>query len=152
MIDIELILGIVIVVVAVITFIRILKPALEGIVIIILIFVGSALIFHSTPIIGLPGFSLPVNFGPNIVGVSSGVDNTTNIIVFNADLVSIDGFKVSLDNQSVTVLDNGTVIPAAKFGVVEVKGLKHGVIKLQAYSNLLGFNVLASNSTYNYTS
>ena len=144
--------GIIIIAVAIITFIRILKPALEGVIVIILVFVGSALIFHSTPIIGLPGYSLPVNLGPNIVGVSTGIDNTSNIIIFNADLVSIDNFVVSLNNHSLTIMNNGTSIPPAKFGVVIVKGLKPGEIKLKAYSNLLGFNVLASNSTYNYTS
>ncbi len=152
MVDIALISGIIIIAVAIITFIRILKPALEGVIVIILVFVGSALIFHSTPIIGLPGYSLPVNLGPNIVGVSTGIDNTSNIIIFNADLVSIDNFVVSLNNHSLTIMNNGTSIPPAKFGVVIVKGLKPGEIKLKAYSNLLGFNVLASNSTYNYTS
>jgi len=151
MVDVELILGIAIIAVAIITFIRILKPALEGIIIIILIFAGSALIFHSTPIIGLPGYSLPVNFGPNIVGVSAGVDNTSNIIVFNADLVSIDNFAASINNQSLTILNNGTAIAPAKFGVIIVKGLHKGEIHLKAYSNLFGINVLASNSTYNYT-
>ncbi|EEZ92879.1 MAG: hypothetical protein BJBARM4_0500 [Candidatus Parvarchaeum acidiphilum ARMAN-4] len=151
MVDIELILGIAIIVVAVITFIRILKPALEGVVVIILIFVGSALIFHSTPIIGLPGYSLPVNIGPNIVGISAGIDNTSNIIIFNADLVSIDSFTASVNNQSLTILDNGTAIAPAKFGVITVKGLHKGEIHLKAYSNLFGINVLASNSTYNYT-
>ena len=151
MVDTELILGIVIVAVALITFIRILKPALEGIVVIILIFVGSALIFHSTPIIGLPGFSLPVNIGPNIVGVSAGINNTSDIIIFNADLVNINSFTASLDNRSLTILNNRTSIGPAKFGVITVSGLKPGEIRLKAYSNLLGFNVLASNSTYNYT-
>ncbi|MCL4391200.1 MAG: hypothetical protein M1284_01700 [Candidatus Parvarchaeota archaeon] len=151
MVDVELILGIVIVAVAIITFIRILKPALEGVIIVILIFAGSALIFHSTPIIGLPGFSLPVNFGPNIVGVSTGIDNTSNIIIFNADLVTIDSFTASLNNHSLTIMNNGTVIGPAKFGVITVKGLKAGEIRLKAYSSLFGFNVLASNSTYNYT-
>ncbi|EFD92717.1 MAG: hypothetical protein BJBARM5_0570 [Candidatus Parvarchaeum acidophilus ARMAN-5] len=152
MVDVELIAGIIVIVVAIITFIRILKPALEGIVVIIAIVIGSALIFHATPIIGLPGYSLPVNFGPNIVGVTPGVDNTSDIIIFNADLVSIDGFTASLNNKSLTILNNGTAIGPAKFSVVIVKNLKPGVIKLKAYSNLLGFNVLASNSTYNYTS
>lgn len=152
MVDIALISGIVIIIIAIITFIRILKPALEGVIVVVLIFVGSALIFHSAPIIGLPGFSLPVNFGPNIVGVSQGINNTSDLIIFNADLVSIDKFTASVNNHSLTILNNGTAIPPAKFGVVIVKGLKSGVIKLQAYSNLLGFDVLASNSTYNYTS
>ncbi len=151
MIDIELILGIVIIAIAIITFIRILKPVAEGIIIIVLILIGSALIFHSTPIIGLPGFSLPVSIGPNIVGVSAGVNNTSNIIIFNADLVSIDKFTASENNQSLIILNSNTSVSPAKFGVITVKNLKHGEIKLKAYSNLLGFNVLASNSTYNYT-
>ncbi|MCL4373098.1 hypothetical protein M1384_03485 [Candidatus Parvarchaeota archaeon] len=151
MVDIALILGIVIIIVGIVTFIRILKPALEGVVVIILIFVGSALIFHSTPIIGLPGYSLPVNIGPNIVGVSAGIDNTSNIIIFNADLVSIDSFTASVNNQSLAILNNGTAIAPAKFGVITVKDLHKGEIHLKAYSNLFGINVLASNSTYNYT-
>ncbi len=151
MVDIALILGIVIILVGIVTFIRILKPALEGVVVIILIFVGSALIFHSTPIIGLPGYSLPVNIGPNIVGVSAGIDNTSNIIIFNADLVSIDSFTASVNNQSLAILNNGTAIAPAKFGVITVKDLHKGEIHLKAYSNLFGINVLASNSTYNYT-
>ena len=151
MVDIALILGTVIIIVGIVTFIRILKPALEGVVVIILIFVGSALIFHSTPIIGLPGYSLPVNIGPNIVGVSAGIDNTSNIIIFNADLVSIDSFTASVNNQSLAILNNGTAIAPAKFGVITVKDLHKGEIHLKAYSNLFGINVLASNSTYNYT-
>ncbi len=150
MVDIALISGVIIIVIAIITFIRILKPALEGVVVIILIFVGSALIFHSTPILGLPGYSLPVNIGPNIVGVSAGINNTSDIIIFNANAVSISKFSASVNNHSLTILNNGTSIPAAKFGVVVVKGLKSGLIKLQAYSVVLGFPVSSSNSTYNY--
>ena len=47
MVDIALILGIVIIIVGIVTFIRILKPALEGVVVIILIFAEICLLLNT---------------------------------------------------------------------------------------------------------
>ena len=149
--DVALISGIIIIIVAVVTFLRILKPVLEGAIVIILIFVGSALIFHASPVIGLPHYGLPVNLGPNIVGVSPGIKNTTNIIVFNADPLSIGSFSVSIGNRTTKILDLGLSIPPAKFGVIEINSSLHGEFVLKASSQLFGFAVGTSSSTYNYT-
>ncbi len=151
MISTEMILGIIIIVVGVVTLVRIIKPLFEGIIIIALIFIGSALLFHSTPVLGLPNFNLPVGIGPNIVGASAGTSGTTALIIFNANAISITHFTVNVNNKSVTVLNQNLSIPAAKFGVVIINSSSHGFIALKAYSNLFGFNLIASNTTYNYT-
>ncbi|MCL4399196.1 hypothetical protein M1293_01625 [Candidatus Parvarchaeota archaeon] len=150
-IDVALISGIIIIIVAVVTFLRILKPVLEGAIVIILIFIGSALIFHASPVIGLPHYGLPVNLGPNIVGVSPGIKNTTNVVVFNADPLSIGSFDININNKTVEILDPGLVIPPAKFGVIEINSSEHGEFILKASSQLFGFNLGTSSSSYNYT-
>ncbi len=151
MVNLELILGVIIIVIGVITLVRIIKPLFEGIIIIALIFIGSALIFHATPILGLPNFNLPVGLGPNIVGASAGTPGTTDLVLFNANAISITSFSVSVNNKSVSVLNGNMSIAAAKFGVIIINSTVHGMIRLKAYSNLFGFNLIASNSTYNYT-
>ncbi len=151
MISIPLILGIAIIIVAVITFIRIIKQVLEGAVIIILIVIGSFLIYHSVPIIGVPNFHIPINLGPNILGVSPGIDNTTNIAIFNANAISINSFSITINNKSVAVLNPTMTIPATKFGVIVVNSTAQGRIVLKASSSVLGFKLSTLSATYNYT-
>ena len=147
----ELIAGIIIIAVGIITLIRIIKPLLEGIIIIVVIIIGSALIFHTSPIIGLPNFHLPVNIGPNIMGVNPGVNRTLNIIVFNAYSFSINNFKVKINNESVRVLNNLT-IPPGKFGSLIVNYSKTGIIDLSASSDVFGFELGTVSTSYNYSS
>ncbi|MCL5016842.1 MAG: hypothetical protein M1441_01730 [Candidatus Parvarchaeota archaeon] len=151
MISIPLILGIAIIIVAIITFIRIIKQVLEGAVIIILIVIGSFLIYHSVPIIGVPNFHIPISLGPNILGANPGVGNTTDIAVFNANALAIGSFSVTLNNKSVAVLNPSLSIPATKTGVLVLNSTAHGKIVLKAGTDVLGFTLATLSASYNYT-
>ncbi|MEM3190726.1 MAG: hypothetical protein QW292_01175 [Candidatus Parvarchaeota archaeon] len=151
MVDVALISGIIIIAVAVITLIRIIKPLLEGIVVIVLVVIGSALIFHSAPLIGLPNFHIPISEGPNIVGVNAGVDNTTDIAVFNAYPIPIGSFSVSVGGKKAGVLNSALAIGGFKFGVVVINSTRHGTVVLNSSSQFLGFSLGGLSTQYNYT-
>ena len=151
MVDIPSVLGVVIIIVGVITLIRIIKPLLEGIIIVVVIVIGSLLLFHSAPIIGLPNFHMPVSTGLNIFDAQPGNGNTTDVIVFNAYTFSLDSFTATLNNKSVRVLDKNLVIPPLKFGVLILNSTGKGVITLQGMTNILGFNLGSMTAEYNYT-
>lgn len=151
MVDVALISGIIIIAVAVITLIRIIKPLLEGVVVIILIVIGSALIFHSTPLVGLPNFHIPISEGPNIVGVNGGMDNTTDIAIFNAYPIPIGSFSISIGGKKAGVLNSALTIGGFKFGVVVVNSTRHGTVVLNSSSRFLGFSVGSLSAEYNYT-
>lgn len=151
MVDVALISGIIIIAVAVITLVRIIKPLLEGVAIIILIIIGSALIFHATPLVGLPNFHIPVSEGPNIMGVSAGVDNTTDLAVFNAYPISIGSFSASVGGKRASVLNSGLSIGGFKFGVVILNSTQHGTVVLNSSTQLFGFSLGSLSAEYNYT-
>jgi hypothetical protein len=151
MVDLSLIVGIIIVAVAIITLIRIIKQLLEGIIIIVLVIVGAALIFHSAPVIGIPNFSVPISIGPNIVGADQGTGNTTAVILFNAYAFSIGGFQATLNGKAVAILNSGTSIPAVKFGVVILNSTQHGEITISGSTQLLGFNLGTLSANYNFS-
>lgn len=151
MVDIALISGIVIIIVAVITLLRIMKQLLEAAIIIGLIFVGSALIFHSTPIVGIPHFNLPINPGPNIIGANQGNGNTTDLAIFNAYTFNIGGFAATLNGNPVAILNNGVAIKPAQIGVLVINTSQHGDIVLSSSTQIFGFNLWSLSAQYNYT-
>jgi hypothetical protein len=151
MVDVSLIAGIIIIVVAVVTLIRIIKQLLEGVIIIVLVIVGAALIFHSSPIIGVPNFNIPISIGPNIVGVNSGSGNTTDVAIFNAYTFNIGGFTATLNGKSISVLNGGLSIPAARFGVIVLNSSASGEISVTGSTQIFGFNLGSLTSSYNYT-
>ncbi len=151
MIDVPLLLGIVIIIVGIITLIRIIKPLLEGLIIVIVIVIGSLLIFHSAPIIGIPSLNMPISVGLNIFSANSGINGTTNLVVFNAYTFSLSSFSASLNNKTVAVLNKNLVLPPLKFGVIILNTTDKGKIKLQGMTNILGFNLGSISATYNYT-
>ncbi|MCL4400811.1 MAG: hypothetical protein M1348_03325 [Candidatus Parvarchaeota archaeon] len=151
MVDIALIAGIIIIVVAIITLLRIMKQLVEAAIIIGLIFVGSALIFHSTPVIGIPHFNLPINAGPNIIGANAGNGNTTDIAVFNAYAVGIGGFTAEINGVPVAILNSQVSINPAQIGVLVLNSSQHGEITLGSSTQLFGFNLWGLSAQYNYT-
>ncbi len=151
MIDIETILGIVIIIVGVITLIRIIKPLFEGVVVIAVIIIGSALLFHSSPLSFIPNFSLPINVGPNIVGANQGTGNTTDVAVFNAYTFSIGSFSATLNGKPVSILNDNVLISPAKVGVLVLNSSESGRISLSGKSDLFGFEVGSVSTSFNYT-
>lgn len=151
MVDVSLIAGIIIVIVAVVTLIRIIKQLLEGVIIIVLVIVGAALIFHSSPVIGIPNFNIPITVGPNIVGVNAGSGNTTDVAVFNAYAFNIGGFTATLNGKRVSILNSALSIPAVKFGIIVLNSTGPGDISISASTQLFGFNLGSLSSSYNYT-
>lgn len=151
MIDVPLILGIVIIIVGIITLIRIIKPLLEGIIIVVIIVIGSLLVFHSAPTIGIPNVNMPVSVGLNIFSANPGVDNTTDLVVFNAYSFSLDSFTALLNNKTVAVLNKNLVLSPLKFGVLVLNSTAKGQITLKGMTNILGFNLGSISAVYNYT-
>ncbi len=151
MVDIAIIAGILIIIVAIITLLRIIKPVLEGLIIIGLIFAGSALIFHSAPVLGIPQFNLPVNVGPNIVGANQGQGNTTDVVIFNAYAFNLAGFTATVNGTPVSILDDSLSIAPARFGVVVINTTRHGEITLSGATQIFGFNLGSLSTSYNYT-
>ena len=151
MVDIPLILGIAIIIVAIVTLVRIIKQLVEGLVIIGLIFLGSALIFHSAPIIGIPHFNMPINPGPNIVGANAGNGNTTDVAIFNAYAMNLGDFSAKLNGKPVAILNDQEVISPAKIGILVLNASSSGSISLSGQSQLFGFNVGSLTARYNYT-
>ncbi len=152
MVDVALIAGIIIIIVAIVTLIRIIKQLLEAAIIIVLVIVGAALIFHSSPIVGVPNFTLPISIGPNIVGANPGNANTTDVVIFNAYAFSVGAFTATLNGNSVAILDSGVSIGAVKFGVLVLNSSQSGEIKISGATQLFGFNLGSMSSSYNYTS
>lgn len=151
MVDVSLIAGIIIVIVAVITLIRVIKQLLEGAIIIVLIIVGAALIFHSAPVIGIPNFNIPIVIGPNIVGANAGSGNTTDVVIFNAYAFTVGDFKATVNGKPVTVLNDNFAIPAVKFGTIVLNSTGAGEIAISGDTQLFGFNLGSISSSYNYS-
>ena len=151
MVDIALISGIVIIIVAVITLLRIMKQLIEAAIIIGLIFVGSALIFHSAPVIGIPHFTLPINPGPNIIGANAGTGNTTDLAVFDAYTFNIGNFVATLNGRQVAILNSALSIKPAQIGIVIINASGAGDIVLSGATQLFGFNLGTLTARYNYT-
>ncbi len=152
MVSAALVSGIIVIAVAIITLIRIIKPVLEALIIVIVVIAGTALIFHSVPAIGIPNFNIPISVGPNIVGADPGYSGTTDIVIFNAYTFSLGGFKATLNGKPVTILNDVSSIPAIKFGVLVLNSSAHGTIKISGSTQLFGFNLGSLTASYNYTS
>ena len=151
MVDVALIVGIIIIAVAIITLVRVIKQLLEGVIIIVLVIVGAALIFHSAPVIGIPNFSVPISIGPNIVGANQGTGNTTAVVIFNAYALSIGNFQATLNGKEVAILNSGTAIPAVKFGVLILNSTQHGEVTISGSTQLFGFNLGTLSANYNFS-
>ncbi len=151
MIDIEFTLGIIIIAIAVITLVRIIKPLLEGLIIIVVIIIGSALVFHSTPLVSLPNFNIPISAGPNVFSANQGVGNTTDLVVFNAYTFNIDSFSATINGKPVSVVNGNLMLQPLKFGVVVLNSTQKGNIQLTGKTNVFGFDLNSLTASYNYT-
>ncbi|MCL5009866.1 MAG: hypothetical protein M1433_02735 [Candidatus Parvarchaeota archaeon] len=151
MVDIGLIAGIIIIIVAIITLVRIIKPLFEALIIIAIVMAGTVLVFHSFPIVGIPNFGIPISIGPNIMGANPGTVNTTDIVIFNAYTFTLGGFTATLNGKPVAILNNATSIGAIKFGVLVINSSVHGLIKISGATQLFGFNLGSMAASYNYT-
>ncbi|MBE5728201.1 hypothetical protein IHE50_02180 [Candidatus Parvarchaeota archaeon] len=85
------------------------------------------------------------------MGVSAGVDNTTDLAVFNAYPISIGSFSASVGGKRASVLNSGLSIGGFKFGVVILNSTQHGTVVLNSSTQLFGFSLGSLSAEYNYT-
>ncbi len=141
--------GIIIIIVAVVTLIRIIKPLLEGLVIIVLVILGSALIFHSSPLIGIPNTNLQVHVGLSILGVTPTPDGNI-VLLFNSYPFAITKFSAYVNNQSVAVINSGVSISPG-LGALLINSTQKGEIKIVGSISYYGLSLGTAPAFYNYT-
>ncbi|MCW1291537.1 MAG: hypothetical protein OH318_00520 [Candidatus Parvarchaeota archaeon] len=143
----SLISGIIIIVVALITLVRIIKPILEALIVVALVFIGSALIFHSYP--SIPGTNIPT-IGLNIIGISQVSSNESIIVLFNAYPLPISNISVYLNSNPVKVLSKDYSLSPG-FGAVLVGSNSPGRIEVKGTVNLYGIPLSSIPAYYNYS-
>jgi hypothetical protein len=148
-ISISVISGIIIIIVAIITLIRIIKPILEGLVVVILVIIGSALIFHTSPTIGIPGTSFQVHVGLAIIGVTPTPEGNI-VLLFNSYPFAVTNFIAMVNNQSVAVLNSQASIPPG-IGALLLNTTQKGEIKIVGSINFYGVTLGTAPAVYNYT-